>query len=57
VILFVSVKDSNRLYNFANVLEGIYPNMEAVIMMSAKEVICGDNYVEAFVFKKHDSRD
>lgn len=52
VILFVSIKNLNRLSNFSNVLEGIYTNMEAVIMTPSKRLSHADNYAEAFVFKK-----
>lgn len=52
VILFVSIKDLNRLSNLSNVLESIYPNMESVIMTPVKKVSHKDNYVEVFVFKK-----
>jgi len=52
VILFVSIKDLNRLSNLSNVLESIYPNMESVIMTPVKKVSHRDNYVEVFVFKK-----
>lgn len=52
VILFVSIKHLNRLSNLSNVLEGIYTNMEAVIMTPVKRVSHEDNYAEAFVFKK-----
>ncbi|WP_307992309.1 hypothetical protein [uncultured Clostridium sp.] len=52
VILFVSTKHLNRLSNFSNVLEGIYPNMEAVIMTPVKKVSNKGNYAEVFVFKK-----
>lgn len=52
VILFVSIKDLNMLSNLSNVLEGIYTNMEAVIMTPAKMVSHENNYAEAFVFKK-----
>ncbi|MGH4137705.1 hypothetical protein [Clostridium sp.] len=53
VILFVSIKNLNSLSNLSNVLEGIYPNMEAVIMTPDRRVSHMDNYVEVFVFKKH----
>ena len=56
IILFVSIKNLNRLSNFADILEGIYPNMEAVIMAPAKRVSYTDNYVEVFVFKKHNPK-
>lgn len=52
VILFVSIKNLNRLFNFSNVLQYIYTNMEAVIMTPVKKVSHEDNYAEVFVFKK-----
>ncbi|SHF43259.1 hypothetical protein [Caloramator proteoclasticus] len=52
VILFVSIKDLNRLSNFSNVLQSIYPNMDAVIMTPAQNVNYTDKYAEVFVFKK-----
>lgn len=52
VILFVSIKDLNRLSNLSKALQSIYPNMDAVIMTPVKKVIYTDNYAEVFVFKK-----
>lgn len=52
VILFVSIKDLNRLSNLSNALQSIYPNMDAVIMTPVKKVIYTDKYAELFVFKK-----
>lgn len=52
VILFVSIKNLNRLYNLSNILAGIYPNMEAAIMTPVQRVSHTDNYVEVFIFKK-----
>jgi len=52
VILFVSIKNLSRLFNFSNVLQGIYTNMEAVIMTPVKRRSNEDNYAEVFVFKK-----
>lgn len=52
VILFVSIKNLYMLSKLSNVLEGIYTNMEAVIITPAKRVNYVDNYVEVFVFKK-----
>lgn len=52
VILFVSIKDLNRLSNLSNALQSIYPNMDAVIMTPVKRVTYTDNYAEVFVFKK-----
>jgi hypothetical protein len=52
VILFVSLKNSNRLFNFTKVLEDIYPHMEAVVMTPDKRENNAENYVEVFVFKK-----
>lgn len=52
VILFVSIKNFNMLSNLSNVLEGIYTNMEAVIMTPGRSVSHEDNYAEVFVFKK-----
>lgn len=52
VILFVSSRHLNMLSKLSNVLEGIYTNMEAVIMTPVKMVSHEDNYAEVFVFKK-----
>jgi len=52
VILFVSIKNLNRLFNFSNDLQGIYTNMEAVIMPPVKRKSNENNYAEVFVFKK-----
>ena len=59
ILFHISVKFSIIFLKETNadILEGIYPNMEALIMAApAKRVSYMDNYVEVFVFKKHNPK-
>ncbi len=58
ILFHISVKFSIIFLKETNadILEGIYPNMEAVIMAPAKRVSYTNNYVEVFVFKKHNPK-